>query len=449
MGTMPLPWRQVRALIRHMLSLPFIRVLLASAILWLTAFAYCKFLFWRDPHSAFFKSDHVYDLGYSEYRKAEAQKFVQLANSTDRDGAPDSMKAGRDPLICAAFVTVKRDRMQYLDQSLGSMLEGLYSDERSALHLSVLFADTTASKHPNWKEPWVERLVDSAYTYKISDEELERIKEAETNRNFYVKGVFDYLYVLKDCMSNTEAEYIAIFEDDLIFADGWMARTLKALAELQIQGTASKPQAVASMKRWVYLRLFYTETSLKWQKTDFWYGHLPFTLLLASSVTAALLFLVRRKISHSKEFLDSYTIATLSLITVPAFIALIFMIGKYNLSPLKGVVKMNRYGCCTQAMVFPRSEVPPLIGYLEERKDGQTDSMIEEYADRDGLDRYALAPQVVQHIGLVSSRDNTAVNTQSNWAFWFETNRPEVLKERHAKNVKEIPWELFRDVKGQ
>jgi hypothetical protein len=437
------PRRHYRLFVRHALGLSFIRLLLVSIGLWLTAFTYCKFNFWRDPHSAFFKSDHVYDLEYSNFRKAEAQNLVQIANSTERYGAPDSLKAGKEPVICAAFVTVKRDKMQYLDQSLGSMLEGLYPDERSALHISVFFADTTASNHPHWKDPWVERLADISYTYDISSEELERMKEAETKRNFYVKGVFDYLYVLQDCMNRTQAGYIAIFEDDLIFAEGWMARTLKALAELKQQRLSSKAQAVAAVKRWVYLRLFYTETSLSWQNTDFWYGHLLFTLTLASLITATVLLSIRRKVPNF-NYLDNESIAAFSLVTIPAFIALIFMIGKYTLDPLQGVVKMNKYGCCTQAMVFPRSEVPPLIQYLQERKHGQTDSMIEEYSDRDGLDRYALAPQVVQHVGLISSRDNTAINTQSNWAFWFETNKPDDLKRAHVEDIKEIRWDLLR-----
>lgn len=65
---------------------------------------------------------------------------------------------------------------------------------------------------------------------------------------------------------------------------------------------------------------------------------------------------------------------------------------------------MNKYGCCTQALVFPRAQVPNLIAYLTHRNSGQTDTIIEECADEFELGRYALAPQVVQHIGLVSSR---------------------------------------------
>jgi hypothetical protein len=79
------------------------------------------------------------------------------------------------------------------------------------------------------------------------------------------------------------------------------------------------------------------------------------------------------------------------------------------------------------------------------KKHGQTDSMIEEYADINGLDRYALFPQAVQHVGLQSSRDNLAINSQSTWAFSFEANDPGKLRREHEQSVRQgLPWAEFR-----
>jgi hypothetical protein len=313
------------------------------------------------------------------------------------------------------------------------------------MYLSVLFADTDPQAHPQRFEAWTSRLVDYMETYhdNISNEDLEHLKEVERARNFYVKGVYDYKYVLERCLSNTKAPYIAIFEDDLVFAEGWMTRTLHALAELKRRQMDSVARTLQPSQRWIYLRLFYTETSLRWQNSDFWYRNMLLAFALTSSFGCLTLLFIRHRWPKTVGHLDNASIAVISLITVPAFTALVFMIGKYSLSPLHGVVPMDRYGCCTQAMIFPRGEVVPLLRYLNERQHGQTDSLIEEYADRDGLARFALAPQVVQHIGLVSSRDNTLVNTQSNWAFWFETNNPVALRKEHDRDFKTIPWELL------
>jgi hypothetical protein len=238
----------------------------------------------------------------------------------------------------------------------------------------------------------------------------------------------DYIYVLTKCLNETDAPYIAIFEDDIIFADGWLVKTLNALKDAQLRASSS----------WIYLRLFYTETSLGWQAAeDFWYGHQVLTFSLAMGGLLLLLLLGKWCLRPLDRRLDVFTMIVLVLIAAPAFTALVFMTGKYNLNPLRGVERMDKYGCCTQALVFPRSQTEGLLGYLKQRGSGQTDSLIEEYADAEGLERYALAPQVVQHVGLISSRNNLAINAKSTWAFWFETQDPLKLREEHDHLVSE------------
>ncbi|KAF7630576.1 hypothetical protein AFLA_011198 [Aspergillus flavus NRRL3357] len=98
---------------------------------------------------------------------------------------------------------------------------------------------------------------------------------------------------------------------------------------------------------------------------------------------------------------------------------------------LMRVVEMNTYGCCTQGLVFPREQVDGLITFLKDIKTGQTDFIIEEYADMARLTQYALVPQQLQHVGLKSSRDTLEIYTGSTWAFWFEENDPAKLKRVH------------------
>jgi hypothetical protein len=79
--------------------------------------------------------------------------------------------------------------------------------------------------------------------------------------------------------------------------------------------------------------------------------------------------------------------------------------------------------------------IPRTDELATERKIGQTDSIIEEYADHTGLTRLAFAPQQMQHVGLRSSRENLEINTQSTWAFWFEENDAEKLKIEHERLI--------------
>ncbi|KEQ68079.1 hypothetical protein M436DRAFT_68450 [Aureobasidium namibiae CBS 147.97] len=405
-----------------MTETPSGRVLLFTTTIWLLSLVYCKRRYWRDPHSAFFDSSTVYDQGYSSVREQEGMDF--LGNSSS-----PTYTTSLNPVICAGIATVRRSNVQYVNTTVSSMLVGLSREERSAVHVRLLFADTNPQDHPDYGRQWLGRL-DHVETYNVSSQTLAHLEALEDAQNFYEKGVFDYTYVLEQCLNHTTAPFIAIFEDDLVFADGWLAKTVQGLARLRNLSDS-----------WLYLRLFYTETSLGWDKDqDFWYRYFWFTILLFASAAAACLTTVRRMCKPTRRVLTVPAIIVSSLVTVPACTVLYFMIGKYSIHPLSGVTRMDRYGCCTQALVFPRSRVPSLISYLTQRKAGQTDSMIEEYADALRLERYALSPQVVQHIGLVSSRDNLEINTKSTWAFWFEANDAARLRAEHEELAKGTIW---------
>ncbi|KAJ6126715.1 hypothetical protein N7523_002327 [Penicillium sp. IBT 18751x] len=79
--------------------------------------------------------------------------------------------------------------------------------------------------------------------------------------------------------------------------------------------------------------------------------------------------------------------------------------------PLKaGIHVMNRYGCCTQAMVFPRDKAPLLVDHLRlmgrERISMAVDTALEKFADENGLDRLAIVPSQMQHVGAASYKGN-------------------------------------------
>ncbi|KAL4737065.1 hypothetical protein BDV11DRAFT_192638 [Aspergillus similis] len=411
------------------LNLRASRIVLSSLLLWLLLYSYCGTKFWRDPHSAFFQEDHVYELDYSLYREREAWHFISRHNAAIEP--PDYARSAlnRTPSVCVAMVTVHRELDTYFEASVGSLLEGLTESERRALYFSVLFADTDPAVHPSWGQKWVNRLVDEAGSYNVSTEQLEHLRMLERQRNFYEKGVFDYLYALRTCQ-NVNASYTIIFEDDIILATGWFAKTLKSLAEIN---RVELDQAQARTRPWLYLRLFYTETALGWSDADAAYRNMPLIFTLLTASTFCFLLLLRRSPRFQLLHLDILSILVISLLCVPAFTALVYMVGKYSLIPLRGVVQMNKSGCCTQGLLYPAQQVDGLVAFLEARGHGQTDSMIEEYADLNGLNRYAVAPPLLQHVGLKSSRDNLDINTQSTWAFWFETNEPGLLRKEHTE----------------
>lgn len=260
--------------------------------------------------------------------------------------------------------------------------------ERSDLYLTVLVANTDPTAHPTWNKEWLERIVDDAYTYEVEPDVLARLQNLEETTNYVEKGVFDYVYALKRCL-DVETPYILMLEDDILFARGWLVRTLQGLHE--ISSTVTKP--------WLYMRLFNQERSTGWASRDIGGNNEHWIVLgIASAILGAAL-LARRWRRGSASHLDFGTLLVVALFTTPCLVILFFQCGKASVLPPSPGVHEENFGCCSQALVFPREQVPSLIQFLEEKGQGQVDLLINESAFRKALARYALYPVQLQHMG--------------------------------------------------
>lgn len=171
--------------IKRLLRIPAFRALLLSTALWLITFGLLKERLWREPRSGFFEDATVYDLGYSAVRQTEARAWASV-QGTEVTAPPVS--TAHKPVMCAALATYNRPGIQYLNETVGSMLAGLTVDERNALNVRILFAHSDPSDHPDWGRKWLE-AVDSWSGYNVTESDFEEAKAAEKERNFYVKGV--------------------------------------------------------------------------------------------------------------------------------------------------------------------------------------------------------------------------------------------------------------------
>ncbi|KAH7064875.1 hypothetical protein B0J12DRAFT_748630 [Macrophomina phaseolina] len=119
-------------------------------------------------------------------RWAVANQLVRVEKEGSRWG---EMETGAEFPIRSAFVTVKPGSQDDFEGTIGSMLDGLTGEERKELYVSVLFADTDPTHHPNWEDPWVHKVIDAAATYNVSDHGSAKLQKAKSDRNFYVKGI--------------------------------------------------------------------------------------------------------------------------------------------------------------------------------------------------------------------------------------------------------------------
>lgn len=336
--------------------------------------------------------------------------------------------------MCIGIPTVKRPSEQYIDISVGSLLSSLTQKERDGIHMDVLFAHADPSEHPSYSAPWVPHLVDTVLTYNTSDPGFSHLRDLENNRMYAEKGVFDYVYMLDSCYK-TNARYIAIFEDDVLAQEGWYARALSGLRDLEKHGSRNE-----NGPSWVYMRLFYTEKFLGWNSEE-WPTYTFWSICVLLTPAIASIFL-RRKIPSLRNSLSNTFISIITLFCLPACIILYFMAGRVSMQPLHpGVNLMSNFGCCSQGLVFPREMVPRIMDRLTKTKAGPIDSIIEDWADEEDLQRWALTPSVVQHIGRKSAKANPAATVQEKselndarglWNFAFELNDVNTVKNEHV-----------------
>lgn len=107
---------------------------------------------------------------------------------------------------------------------------------------------------------------------------------------------------------------------------------------------------------------------------------------------------------------------------------------------------MPKFGCCSQAFVFPRSRIPELVELYTSKHIGYVDMLTEEYANAKNEIRWAVTPSIVQHVGRKSSKGGDdddilpprQVKSKSQltvaerlWNFGFELNDAEALRAEH------------------
>ncbi|KAK5725234.1 hypothetical protein LTR17_013103 [Elasticomyces elasticus] len=382
---------------------------------------YGHIYFYRDPGSVFFDKTRAYEQRYSQYRKAEVEQFITGLEPHDGYG-----KAGPNATLCIGISSVKRQHSQYLKTTVGSLLHGLTAEERADLFVSVLIAETDPEKHPSWsQDAWMSKTVDDMHNYNVSAQEKQYLQGLEETASFSEKGIYDYVHVLRQCYE-TGTPYIGIFEDDIMLAKGWLIRTLLGVQQI----SSSDPG------QWLLMRLFNQERSTGWASRSIGGNNEHWISIAIGLCITVPVLLLRRQWPWARTHLNLGTLGVVALILNPVLVVSFFQSGKASLLPPSPGVFNEPFGCCSQAMIFPRTEVPSLMEYLQAKKQGQVDLLLNDLAREAGLTRYALYPVQAQHIGLDSSRMTEAQEAQAIWSMAYEDLDPVALERYHQRMTK-------------
>ncbi|KAF2099547.1 hypothetical protein NA57DRAFT_75046 [Rhizodiscina lignyota] len=428
-----------------------VRVLVISCTLFFLFITYGRNHFYRDPGSAFFDQDRAFERYYSLVRELEAsdwrnEVFHQLKGHTNQTthGNHDVLHSkGPDPQLCAVFVTAYREGgPQYVDTAISSALAGLTPAERKDIDVRLYVANTDPSVHPAWNS-WLRDVVDDTFTTKdnVYASKMQHMKVLEKEKKFHEKAGLDYSVALQRCVADSAAPYIAIFEGDVIIADGWFARTLLGLKDI-------REQYEMGTKQWLYMRLFNEERSTGWATKDPLGNNVLWISLGVDVFLCAIAFLLKRHSRLLGPLFSPLSMLIICLITVPGLVILFFQAGKASmLPPSTGVHREDGFGCCNQGMIYPREVAADLASYLEEMAANMPhDNAIMEYHRKKQLALFALYPMQVQHVGFRSIITPNRRDDMEVWSMAFESLSPTNLAHDHERMVKEIygdkAWEL-------
>ncbi|PKY04702.1 hypothetical protein P168DRAFT_137697 [Aspergillus campestris IBT 28561] len=380
------------------------RQLIASfAVVYLLLLLFCHSNSARDPTSFFFQPD----VGYRPQRSLQRiDESIQYLSTFNHSFTPHSTADQTAPTsnvdLCIGIVTVKRPLQQNLDQTVGSLLDGLTPTQRRRVVLHLLIAEPNPGDHPTYHHPWVSNVVDRVLTYDDVDAPQSTIRRLVRNKLINKKSLIDYKLSLDACYDHTDAPWIMMLEDDVVTQKNWYEPTTRSLDRIT---EWDERDAVAD---WLYLRLFYTEKFLGWNAED-WRTYLGWSV--AAVLSAAVAGITARSGRPSlRAVLTNRFLAVICLGFVPALIALYFLSGRVTMHPMRpGIHLMNRHGCCSQGLVFPRQKVPLLSEYMQEwadvRHSKPVDTVIERWANENRFDRLAVSPSLMQHVGAASYKE--------------------------------------------
>jgi hypothetical protein len=277
---------------------------------------------------------------------------------------------------------------------------------------------------------------------------LSRLKTWDREENFPAKAALDFSFALESCLTSApRAKYIALFEEDILLAQGWHARTRAALIDIETRFPSSTT-ALSNQQHphhrggWLDLRLFNPDRARGYASHTLWGNNVPLISLAINSSLLTLILILRHRRSKlaASPWLSNSTLLVLTLFTIPLAVTVFFATGKLSVLPPRAGVTQQDWGCCTQALILPRRRVRGLINALQEYA-GQDppDLLVKKYAAREGLSRWVLDPVMVQHLGVqgsVISPEKKAGNEM--WSLGFEDLKGEGLEREQGGIVERL-----------
>ena len=215
----------------------------------------------------------------------------------------------------------------------------------------------------------------------------------------FVKEKDDYVEALEWC-HDRNAKFSVVLEDDALPSQDFVERIMFIL-NYRMAKTSTK---------WIYLKLFYPEKWQGWSNETDILAELFLVTIVGGLILVAVVYCIEVLLSLAtragccenalRYFLSAvFVLYTLLCIGRPHWMAI------RQLSPHFSSVVVAP-DCCTPAVLFPRTHLSDLIRRLKAKSCSASyhlDTALDDIAVEKGLLSYLATPNLVSHIGFVSS----------------------------------------------
>ncbi len=356
------------------------------------------------PYSSWYTNGDVHELynnvlTVNAQRGREASDYIQSSNFS---GLFSRLQTTQHPELCFVVVSVRRpvQGTLYLTQVVARLAPQVLKEENTTL----MVYNAGGDKH-------LEALELSKHVPVVSSEQ-ESIPNADRER-------LDYIGSLQVCL-NQQAKYAVVIEDDALPARDFISR-LKFVLQHRVARSGDS---------WAFLRLFYPEKYQGWGNDPKIVVELIGSVILIATLLTCLSVIVLRPTHYSGTF-SKWTLYVRFSLSCVLSLYILRTVGRPHLLEVRKVSAhftsvIEAPGCCTPGVVYPRIHLQEVISYLQSvhcnKKDYPVDIALDDFAQTRGLHRWLAVPNMMTHIGIISSLPHMGLKTTSEMAFLLERN---------------------------
>lgn len=332
------------------------------------------------PYSVYYHSESESD---QQQVKRDNDKRARDAEVALKDFGKYLLRQNRtvaDPKFCFVIPSVSRpNNVRYLTQVVVALLPQIAATDSVFMVLNA-----EGPKH-----------VEAMQLMPLVHVQTSSIKQY---RSVMMKEKDDYIQGLEWCLKQ-RAKFSVMVEDDVLSPSDFMQR-LEFVLHYRMPSDG---------RRWAFLKLYYPEKWEGWAAEWRIMIELFVTTLFGGMVLTSLVFLFQfvliRTLPHK---LEGFIVLFFSSIFM---VYMLIALGRQHWLSLRSVSPhfisvVPSPGCCTPAVVYPNAQLADLIDYLRNSESSQTmpiDLALDKFAGERGLEHLLVVPNMVKHIGFVSS----------------------------------------------